>query len=68
MPTMTAAASGPRSGSSKAASSAGSSGSHEVCKIEGVHARPDGDTIRLLLVTDADDADIPAQLLTATLD
>jgi hypothetical protein len=40
----------------------------EVCKIEGIHARPDGDTIRLLLVTDADDADIPAQLLTASLD
>ena len=39
----------------------------EGCKIEGIHAQPDGDTIRLLLVTDADDADIPAQLLTATL-
>ena len=38
-----------------------------ACKIEGIHARPDGNAIRLLMVTDADDADIPAQLLTATL-
>lgn len=37
------------------------------CKIEGVHAYVDGHTIRLLLVTDADDAKTPAQLLAATL-
>ena len=36
-------------------------------KVEGVDARVDGDVIRLLLVTDADDADIPASLLSATL-
>jgi hypothetical protein len=37
------------------------------CKIEGVHAHVDGGIIRLLLVTDADDAATPAQLLAATL-
>jgi hypothetical protein len=36
-------------------------------KIEGVDARMDGDVIRLLLVTDADDAGIPAGLFAATL-
>lgn len=36
-------------------------------KVEGVDARLDGDVVRLLLVTDADDADIPASLLSATI-
>ena len=36
-------------------------------KVEGVDARVDGDVIRLLLVTDADDADIPAGLFSATI-
>lgn len=36
-------------------------------KVEGVDARMDGDVIRLLLVTDADDADIPAGLFSATI-
>lgn len=36
-------------------------------KVEGVDARVDGDVIRLLLVTDADDADIPASLFAATM-
>ena len=36
-------------------------------KIEGVDARVEGDVIRLLLVTDADDAAIPACLYSATL-
>jgi hypothetical protein len=36
-------------------------------KVEGVSARVDGDGIRLLLVTDADDADIPAGLFSATI-
>jgi len=36
-------------------------------KIEGVDARMDGDVIRLLLVTDADDAAIPAGLFSATM-
>ena len=35
-------------------------------KVEGVDARVDGDVIRLLLVTDADDADVPAGLFSAT--
>lgn len=34
-------------------------------KIEGVHAEPDGDSIRLLLVTDADDASVPSDLRSA---
>ena len=34
-------------------------------KIEGVDARIDGNAIRLLLVTDADDADVPAELFSA---
>jgi hypothetical protein len=38
-----------------------------ICKLEGVHASQDGDGIRLLLVTDADDSDVPAQLLSTTL-
>ena len=37
------------------------------CKVEGVDARGDCDVIRLLLVTDADDANIPASLLSATM-
>jgi hypothetical protein len=36
-------------------------------KVEGVDARLDGDVVRLLLVTDADDADIPAGLFSATM-
>ena len=36
-------------------------------KIEGVHAWIDHDTIRLLLATDADDADIASRLLSAEL-
>jgi hypothetical protein len=39
----------------------------QPCKIEGVDARPDGDVVRLLLVTDADDPDIPASLFSATI-
>lgn len=38
------------------------------CKIEGVHARMNGARVDLLLVTDADDADVPGELLRATLD
>ena len=36
-------------------------------KIEGVHAEVEGETVRLLLVTDADDAAIAAGLYTASL-
>jgi hypothetical protein len=36
-------------------------------KIEGVDAKMEGDAIKLLLVTDADDADTPAGLFSATL-
>ena len=36
-------------------------------KIEGIDATAEGDVIRLLLVTDADDATIPASLYSATL-
>jgi hypothetical protein len=36
-------------------------------KIEGVDARLDRGTVRLLLVTDADDPAVPAEVLTATL-
>jgi hypothetical protein len=36
-------------------------------KVEGVDARRDGDVIRLLLVTDADDADTPASLFSAAI-
>jgi hypothetical protein len=36
-------------------------------KIEGVDARVEGDVIRLLLVTDADDAAIPASLYSSTI-
>ena len=36
-------------------------------KIEGIEATVEGDVIRLLLVTDADDATIPASLYSATL-
>jgi hypothetical protein len=38
------------------------------CKIEGVHAQMSGGRIELLLVTDADNADLPGELLRATLD
>jgi hypothetical protein len=37
-------------------------------KIEGVHAWIDGDTIRLLLATDADDANVASRLLSAEID
>ncbi len=37
------------------------------CKIEGVDAQVDGGVINLLLVTDADDANIPADLFSATI-
>ena len=37
-------------------------------KIEGVDAQVDGNLIRLLLVTDADDASVPAALFSATID
>jgi hypothetical protein len=36
-------------------------------KVEGVNARVEGDVIRLLLVTDADDFEIPAALFSATI-
>ena len=36
-------------------------------KIEGISARPDGDRLDLLLVTDADDPAIPASLLSASI-
>lgn len=39
-----------------------------TCKVEGVDARVDGSVIRLLLVTDADDPQIPAGLLSATIE
>lgn len=35
-------------------------------KIEGIHARLDGNGLELLLVTDADNAEIPAMLFSAT--
>jgi hypothetical protein len=38
------------------------------CKIEGVDASLEGNAIRLLLVTDADDPGIPATLYSATMD
>ena len=34
-------------------------------KVEGVHATIHGDLIHLLMVTDADDADVPGELLSA---
>lgn len=37
-------------------------------KLEGLHAEPDGDLLRLWLVADPDDREIPAPLYTATLD
>ena len=37
------------------------------CKVEGVDARLEGGTIKLLLVTDADDPGIPAKLFSATM-
>ncbi len=37
----------------------------ETCKVEGVGARLDGDTLNLLLVTDADDIAVPAALYAA---
>ncbi len=36
-------------------------------KVEGIHAEIEGKTIRLLLVTDADDASVPASLYSAEL-
>lgn len=36
-------------------------------KVEGIQARLDGDRLELLLVTDADNAEIPAMLLSATI-
>ena len=36
-----------------------------TCKVEGVDARMEGGAIRLLMVTDADDAQVPAELLEA---
>ena len=36
-------------------------------KVEGVNARVEGNVIRLLLVTDADDVEIPAALFSATI-
>ena len=36
-----------------------------ACKVEGVHAVATGNAINLLMVTDADDPEIPAQLLRA---
>jgi hypothetical protein len=39
-----------------------------ICKVEGVHARMNGNAIELLLVTDADDPEVSAELLSATLD
>lgn len=38
-----------------------------IQKVEGVTARLDGDAIRLLLVTDADDPAVPANLFAATI-
>jgi hypothetical protein len=40
----------------------------EPHKVEGVHARLENDVIHLLLVTDADNADIPASLFSATIE
>lgn len=40
----------------------------EPAKLEGVHAEPDGDTLRLWLVTDPDDRARPADLYAAQLD
>jgi hypothetical protein len=37
-------------------------------KVEGIHAVSDGDSVRLLMVTDADDRDVPSNLLSATLE
>jgi hypothetical protein len=36
-------------------------------KVEGVNARVEGDVIRLLLVTDADDFEIPAALFSVVI-
>jgi hypothetical protein len=36
-------------------------------KVEGIHAVSDGDNVRLLLVTDADDPELPSNLLSATI-
>lgn len=38
-----------------------------ACKIEGIEVLQQQDALQLLLVTDADDASVPASLLTATL-
>ena len=40
----------------------------EPLKVEGVHAYADGDAIKLVLVTDADDADVPAGLFSGTIE
>jgi hypothetical protein len=37
------------------------------CKVEGIAAQIDGDTMTLTMVTDADDPEIPSQLLSAKL-
>jgi hypothetical protein len=37
------------------------------CKVEGVDAKVNCDVMKLLLVTDADDANTPASLLSATI-
>jgi hypothetical protein len=39
-----------------------------LCKAEGISVRVEGDTLHLLLVTDADDPKVPALLLATTLD
>jgi len=40
----------------------------ELCKVEGIHAQRDGSSVKLWLVTDADDASVPAALITGELD
>lgn len=62
----TAPARGPRSGSSvRAEDCASSSGLTPGNKIEGIAAQVAVETIRPLLVTDADDENIPARLMSA---
>ena len=57
-----------RSGSSTPVAFAGCASSIRPRKIEGVAARMDGDSLKLLLVTDADDAAIPARLFSTTIE
>lgn len=38
-----------------------------ACKVEGIHAEREGALVRLWLVTDADDLNVPAKLLTGVL-